>query len=91
MTTFKINQIVFDEYAKDYVRISNGISHKDDGSDFVPTEAIALRVVAFDNGKPVVAYTYRKVDPKHLRETVVSTEPFANLPEKLNKHYIGRI
>jgi hypothetical protein len=60
---FKINQTVYDSENKEYVKITNGIQHS---GDFIPTEGIALRVLGFREGKPIIAFTYRKVNPMFL-------------------------
>ncbi len=63
--TFKINQVCFDSENKEFVKITNGIMPH---GDFIPTEAIAIRIVSLDNTKPVIGFTYRKVDHEKLSE-----------------------
>jgi hypothetical protein len=80
---FKINQICFDNEAKELVKLTNfrpaqndiekslavDLSASDKG--MVPFEAIALRVFppgkSKKNAKPQIAYTYRQVKVECLR------------------------
>ena len=76
---FKINQVCFDTYAKELVKLTNGY---DEGGVFTPTEGIALRVLGMSKatkGKPTaheVWMTYRKVDPAMIEAWTHSTEGF---------------
>jgi hypothetical protein len=64
---FKINQIVWDAEAKEYVMITTGVPMVEGKPEVKPTEAIALRVCGLkDTGKPVLAFTYRQVKPECL-------------------------
>lgn len=63
---FKINQVVYDSEAKEFVKLTNGT---DAGGVFTPTEAIALRLISMNKGKPQIAFTYRQVKPEFLKET----------------------
>lgn len=89
---FKINQICYDSEAKEYVKLSNGTDGMGQGP-FVPTEAIALRVVCVDKGIPQVAYTYRAVNPARL--TVANNQALtgSTFDSVLSgcKHFVGRI
>lgn len=68
MQAFKIGQVVFDMENKEHVKLTNGT---DAGGVFVPSEAIAIRFISFDqDSKPVLAYTYRKVNPAYLSANV---------------------
>ena len=61
--TIKMGSICFEHTAKELVQITNGT---DKGGVFVPTEAIALRVVGYRKLKPSIAFTYRGVLPENL-------------------------
>ena len=87
MSKFKLNQTVFSRKLKDHVQITNGVSSEDDFSDFVPTEGICLRVVGFNEGSPVIAYTYVHVDVSDISESNYKLE----LPPIDSKNYIGRV
>lgn len=63
MSTFKINEVVLHLPNKEFVQITNGT---DAGGVFAPTEAMALRVIGFEAGKPIIAYTYIAVRPEQL-------------------------
>jgi hypothetical protein len=64
--SYLINKVYFDRQAKELVKLTNGT---DEGGVFVPTEAIALRVMGVDKkGKASIAFTYRHVDPAYLGE-----------------------
>jgi hypothetical protein len=98
---FKINEIVFDSANKEFVKLTNGKAELD-GSNFVPTEGIALRVIdILKSGKPQIAFTYRSVDPSKLSaltkpsdadhfKRVMNSENFLG---KKDEHfqYIGRV
>lgn len=87
----KINDVVFDSENKEFVKISNGIEK--DGK-FVPTEAIAMRVIGLSQNKPVIGYTYRQV-----KEDKLSTinrdngefEAFMTLNKPVHFEFIGRL
>lgn len=88
---FKINQIVFDSENKEYVKLSNGT---DAGGKFVPTEAVAVRIIGFnEENKPIVAFTYRKVNPEKLTTTFSETNLFEmiRLEKPIHFEYIGRV
>jgi hypothetical protein len=96
---FAINQTVYDSENKEFVKITNGTAGLD-GSNFVPTEGIALRVIdLLKSGKPQIAFTYRKVDPTKLSALTHASDSdhFQTIFEgKLNDkdaHYqfIGRV
>ncbi len=96
---FRINQTVFDSEAKEYVIISNGYPVDEETHYFtgaiIPTEAIAYRLIELKpNGKPVIAFTYRKVKAENL-STGASEACFANANHDhcASNHYefIGRI
>jgi hypothetical protein len=72
---FKQGAVLFDEMAKEYVKVSNGIcildhtstegfaaSHQGGQCQFAPHEALALRPLIDDAGKVQVAWTYRSVN-----------------------------
>jgi hypothetical protein len=99
----KANQIVWDSENKEYVVITNGIpiteNFKETGR-ITPTEAIALRVIGLDDkegGKPVLAFTYRKVNAEKL--SVLDNPDAAKwikdyiIGKPINKHYrfAGRV
>ncbi len=86
-TPFKINQVCFDSANKEYVKLTNGT---DANGVFVPTEAIALRVVSVDKGVPRIAYTYRKVNPSCLTVPMQDAYTVENFAQLLDKT-IGRI
>ena len=68
METIKLGSICFDAHSKELVKITNGIG-EDASGEFVPTEAIALRVVGYELKRdpvPSLAWTYRKVEAKDL-------------------------
>lgn len=63
--------ICYERTAKELVKITNGIGADASATgQFVPTEAIALRVVGYKELKrgprPSIAWTYRKVEAKDL-------------------------
>lgn len=67
--TIKMGSICFDRAAKEIIKITNGIGADASATgEFVPTEAIALRVVGYRELGPVpsLAWTYRKVEAKDL-------------------------
>ena len=71
METIKLGSICFDAHSKELVKITNGIGEDASATgEFVPTEAIALRVVGCRELKrdpvPSLAWTYRKVEAKDL-------------------------
>ena len=92
-----MNQIVFDSENKEFVKISNGIPIIEGKPEIVPTEAMALRVIdILPSGKPQIAFTYRKVNPKYLSQCCFKTdiEHFAKVFEgKDDGHFqfIGRV
>jgi hypothetical protein len=102
---FAMNQECFDSYAKETVRISNGTCTLDHSSPeafalshqtsngcciYTPSEAIALRVLGVTKtGDPIVGFTYRKVDPAHLRPTNGQQLPDATQIRK--SRFIGRV
>lgn len=86
----KINDWTYDSENKEYVRISNGYEA---GNVFIPTEAVALRIVGMDNGLPVIAYTYRKVKANCL-STTNGGEQFSAISQTHNPvhwKFIGRV
>lgn len=98
---FAINQTVFDTANKEFVKLTNGT---DANGVFVPTEAIALRVIdILKNGKVQIAFTYRKVDVSKLTTLTPATgfttdsdvDHFETLlsGNEENEHYqfIGRV
>lgn len=99
----RTNEIVFDLVAKEFVIVSNGIPVKDkDGYetlDLIPTEGMALRVAGLTKeGKPIIAFTYRKLDSEKLSklETPSSCQwilDFVRMEVGDSKHYryIGRV
>lgn len=91
MLSMKINDICFDSENKEHVRISNGIEK--DGV-LVPTEAIAIRFIGMDNGKPILAFTYRKVDATKLSFPSPDNGSWAALFEtakSIHFSFIGRV
>ena len=71
MDTIKMGSICFDRESKELVKVSNGIAPDSSATGaFIPTEAIALRVVGYRELKrspvPSLAWTYRKVEAKNL-------------------------
>lgn len=69
--TIKMGSICFDRAAKEIIKITNGIGADASATgEFIPTEAIALRVVGYRELKrgprPSLAWTYRKVEAKDL-------------------------
>ncbi len=87
---FKINQVCYDSENKEYVKISKGIEK--DGV-LTPTEVIALRVVAGSNATQnfLIAFTYRKVNPRSLSVCDGDTQNMFDVPEKGEFKYIGRV
>lgn len=70
-TKITMGAICFDRQAKELVKITNGIGADASATgEFIPTEAIALRVVGYRELKrgprPSLAWTYRKVEAKDL-------------------------
>lgn len=92
---FKINQFCFDSQNKEFVKITNGIPVNEGCHEcgITPTEGLALRIVSLDNGVPVIAYTYRKVDPTFLSDAKDGGQFEAILSTEKPKHYtfIGRV
>jgi len=88
---FKINQTVFDSENKEYVKITNGFE-KANGL-IEPNEGIALRVLGFREGKPIIAFTYRKVNPKFLSacEGKVAIDTVFNLQTYDHYDFVGRV
>ena len=71
MDAIKMGSICFDRQAKELVKITNGIGADASATgEFIPTEAVALRVVGYKELKrgprPSLAWTYRKVEAKEL-------------------------
>ncbi len=112
---FKQGQVLFDEHAKEFVRVSNGKcvlnhesperykeAHGTGDCIYAPSEAIALRVIIQD-GKPLIAWTYRAVDPCSLSpveprvaQQIAEQFSFAlnsatDRRTKASKTFIGRI
>lgn len=72
--------VVYDPDSKDFVKVTNGTctldhatpagfaeSHKGGQCRYTPCEGAALRCVGLDDkGRPVVAFTYRKIDPSRV-------------------------
>lgn len=96
MAKFSNNELAFDKHAKELVLISNGVDTTLDGKpqDFVPTEAIALRFLGLtQDGRPALAWTYRKVDAAQLDRYCGSTtvEEFRNsIPSHGSESYKGK-
>jgi hypothetical protein len=96
---FKINQVCFDSENKEFVKITNGIPVEENdslginGREVVPTEALALRVISLNQGKPVLGYTYRKVNPAKLSIAEDGGQLEAILTTEKPKHYefMGRV
>lgn len=79
---FKMNEVLFDGQAKEYVKVTNGHCVLDHSSTegfhashkgyvdcmFAPSEAVALRPFIGEDGQVSVAWTYRGVDACHLQE-----------------------
>ena len=96
--SFKINQLVWDGEAKEYVLITNGVPIVEGKPEINPTEAIALRVCGLpSDDKPRLAFTYRQVKAACLE--VLENEAAAKLfhmflgSGEINKHFnfLGRI
>ncbi len=90
---FKINQPVFDAYAKEYVLITNGIGTSGNSLDFIPTEGIAIRKIGSQT-----CWTYRKINHETLSPCIddidekAIRESFSYiLSKKHSKLYPGRI
>jgi len=104
----RTNRMVYDKHAKEIVMITNGACVHDHTSrenygkthgnnqacQFAPSEAIALRAF-LDNGKAVIAWTYRAVNPcdlepindeKHAREQFEAV-----MSHRRSARFIGRI
>ena len=90
MNKFKINQFVFDSQNKEFVKITNGIELN---GNLVPTEGLAIRVVSLNNGKPVLGFTYRKINSEFLSDAKDGGQFETILKENKPLHYefIGRI
>lgn len=65
---------------------------------FVPLEGIALRVVGVaENGRAIVAWTYRGVDPDKLQEVGATVEVDAAAEiraatsHRASRYYLGRV
>jgi hypothetical protein len=86
----KINSFAFDSQNKEFVKVTNGIEV---GTSFIPTEAIAIRVVSINIGKPVLGFTYRRVNAEFLSEVKDGGQFETILNTERPKHYqfIGRI
>lgn len=87
MFTFQMSDYAFDTYAKETVKITNGI---DKDGIFTPTEAIALRCIGFENNRAITAWTYRRVDVEQLRP-VTPNKYALNMPSRRTRYFIGRI
>ena len=84
-TIFKMNMVCFDSNTKDIVQISNG---KEENGEFIPTEALAYRVVGVANRRPVVAFTYIKVIPETLSPARCAMIDWTSL---IKTNYAGRV
>lgn len=87
---FKMNQICFDSQNKEIVKLTNGIELN---KEFIPTEALAIRVVSLNAGKPVLGFTYRKINSEFLSDAKDGGqfETILNQNKPLHYEFIGRI
>ena len=91
---FKINQVCYDSENKEFVKITNGIPVIEGKPEITPTEAIALRVISLNKGKPVIAFTYRKVNPAHLKpygNDDGTFEAFTQTEKPVHFEFMGRV
>ena len=92
---WQINETAYDTEAKELVKISNGTPIcKFFQKGVSPTEAVAIRFLTLNQGKPQLAFTYRKVDPKKLRKTTHTLDMLDTLGENpYTQHYdfLGRV
>ena len=90
----KINDIVWDDDAKELVKLTNGT---DAGGVFVPTEAMAMRVLDINKkGRPVIGFTYRRVRAAMVRDVPeINAGSAGSVFDQLDKAdktlYVGRI
>lgn len=68
------------------------------GCLYAPSEAIAIRLLSMEGGKPLIAWTYRRVNPAALSESKMTTEEFTEMMgdqfsprSKEGKQFIGRV
>jgi hypothetical protein len=104
---FRMNRVVWDSHAKEYVMVSNGECVRDHSSEhfreshpnnapceYAPSEGIALRPV-LSNGKVMLAWTYRGLNPCDLEsvsnEAEIKAEFDAVLSKRRSARFIGRI
>lgn len=89
---FKINQVVKNTKNKEIIKLTNGIEK--DGN-FIPTEAIALRVLGLNKGMPVIGYTYISVKPEDLAQTIADRsghfESILGVEKPTKYFFVGRI
>jgi hypothetical protein len=92
---FKMNSVMFDTFAKEHVKVSNGICVLDhtstegyakthisgdgDSCVYAPHEAIALRPFIDESGHVTVGWTHRAVDAGDLRAV--------DKPESIEKQF----
>jgi hypothetical protein len=104
---FRMNRVVWDSHAKEYVMVTNGKCVRDHASEhfreshpnnapceYAPSEGIALRPVV-SNGKVMLAWTYRGLNPCDLEaasnEAEVKAEFEAVLSKRRSARFIGRV
>lgn len=83
---FHVNQVCFDRAAKEIVKITNGTQ---EGDTFIPTEAMALRVLGVTSDRHAsIGFTYRNVDPTQLYP-LSESQVFSEIGTV--KHWLGRV
>jgi hypothetical protein len=106
---FELNRVCFDRHAKEYVLVTNGECLYDHSStlawgknhssgrpcEYKASEAIALRPLV-ENGKVVLAWTYRAVRHEDLQavqnaDEIKETHFNAILQKRRSARFIGRI
>jgi hypothetical protein len=78
--TWNMNEVAYDTQAKEFVKITNMVcrlcqqgdrAHQIKGVECAtePFEAVAIRLITFNQGKATLGFTYRAVDAKLLQKT----------------------
>ena len=101
---FEMGMTCYDKQAKEFVHITNGLCILDHSSPeafktahtsgciYAPSEAVALRVIGnTKNGDPIIAFTYRGVDPQHLTPSYSAHDPYKIFDATRKSRKIGRV
>lgn len=100
-----MGEVVYDNQAKEFVKITNMIcplckqgdsAHQIKGVECAtePFEGVAIRFVTFNQGKPMLAFTYRGIDANKIQKTthkLIELESMTNEPIGEHFTFIGRV